>query len=187
MRSEVEKTVPTIEEVNRQINAYPHRYIFWTKKEIRALPEILDDGERVLAATSGMRDGATWLLVCTNRRLIFLNRGMFFGLRQIQMPLDRIQSIDHSSVIAFGSISVWDGASAVAIGMVWKPSILPFVRVTEEAMYALRKGTAKPAAAATATAQPLDVASQIAKLAELKEKGHLTDAEFQAQKKKLLS
>ena len=59
---------------------------------------------------------------------------------------------------------------------------ISFVRATEEAMYALRKGHSKPAVTA-----PLDVASQIAKLAELKEKGHLTDEEFQAQKKRLLS
>jgi hypothetical protein len=175
--------MPTLKEIEHQINAYKDRYIFWTKKEIRALPEILDDDERVIAITSGMRDSTTWLLVCTQRRLIFLNRGMFFGLRQIQMPLDRIQSIDHSSVIALGSISVWDGASSVSIGMVWKPSILPFVRVTEEAMFELRKAQSRPAASTT---QPLDVASQLAKLAELKEKGHLTQAEFDAQKKKLL-
>ncbi len=175
--------MPTLKEIEHQINAYKDRYIFWTKKEIRALPEILDDDERILAITSGMRDSTTWLLVCTQRRLIFLNRGMFFGLRQIQMPLDRVQSIDHTSTLGIGTISVWDGASSVGIKLVWGPSILPFVRTTEEAMYTLRKAQSRPAAAA----QPLDVASQIAKLAELKEKGHLTDAEFQAQKKKLLN
>ena len=173
--------MPTLEEIKRQVSAYPHRYIFWTQKEVRALPEILYDDEKIKAVTSGMMNGATWLLVCTDRRLIFLNRGMFYGLRQVQLPLDRIQSIDHSATIAFGSISVWDGASSISINMVLKGSIPPFVRATEEAMYALRKG-AKPASATA----PLDVASQIAKLAELKEKGHLTDAEFQAQKKKLL-
>lgn len=173
--------MPTLAEVKQQIAAYPHRYIFWTKKEIRALPEVLDKDERILAVTSGIMNGVTWLLTCTNRRLIFLHCGMIFGMRQVQMPLDRIQSIDHSSVIAIGSISVWDGASSFTIGMIFKPSILPFVRVTEEAMYALRKAQSRPAASA-----PTDVAGQIAKLAELKEKGHLTDEEFQAQKKKLL-
>ena len=173
--------MPTLEEVKRQIDAYPHRYIFWTKKEIRALPEILKNDEKIRAVTSGMMDGTTWLTVCTNQRLIFLNRGMFYGLRQVQLPLDRIQSIDHSAGIGFGSISVWDGASSFSINMVLSSSITPFVRATEEAMYALRKGHI-----ASATSPATDVASQIAKLAELKEKGHLTDAEFQAQKKKLL-
>lgn len=177
--------MPSLKEVQRQIEAWPHRYIFWTKKEVRALPKILDEDEVVKAATSGLMDGVTWLAVCTNRRLIFINCGMFYGLRQVQLPLDRIQSIDHEFTIVFGSIRVWDGASAFTISMVLKSSILPFVRVAEETMYALRKSQSQ-AAAAPSSAQPLDVASQLAKLAELKEKGHLTEAEFQSQKKKLL-
>lgn len=172
--------MPTLAEVNRQIAACPDRYVFWTQKEIKMLPQILKSDEKILAVTSGSMNNATWLAVCTNQRLIFLNRGMFYGLRQVQMPLDRIQSIDHSATVMFGSIRVWDGASAFAINMVLKKSIMPFVRATEEAMYALRKAQSKAAAA------PVDVAAQIEKLAELKEKGHLTDAEFQAQKKKLL-
>ncbi len=179
--------MPTLAEVKRQIEAFPQRYIFWTQKEVRALPDVLDRDERVLAVTSGLMGGETWLATCTNRRLLFLNRGMFYGLRQVQLPLDRIQSIDHSFTIVFGSISVWDGASSFTMSMVLKSSILPFVRVTEEAMFLLRKemsGQRTPAPAAAAA--PADVASQLAKLADLKERGHLTEEEFQAQKKKLL-
>lgn len=174
--------MPTLTEINRQIAACPDHYIFWTKKEIKMLPQVLKNDEKILAATSGSMNNATWLGLCTNQRLIFLNCGMFFGLRQVQMPLDRIQSIDHSATLMFGSIRVWDGASAFTLNMVLKKSIMPFVRATEEAMFALRKAQSKPAAAAA----PVDVATQITKLAELKEKGHLTDAEFQTQKKKLL-
>lgn len=177
------RRMPSLAEINRQIAALPDRYVFWTQKEIRALPKILNQGENILAVTSGLMNNATWLAVCTNQRLIFLNCGMIFGIRQVQLPLDRIQSIDHSATIVFGSISVWDGASVFTIRMVLKSSIMPFVRATEEAMFGIRKAQAKPAAAAA----PLDVASQLEKLAQLKEKGHLTEEEFQAQKKKLLS
>ena len=178
--------MPTSAEVNRQIEACPDRYIFWTRKEIRALPEILDHGETIKALTSGMLNGSTWLAVCTDRRLIFLNRGMFLGLQQVQMPLDRIQSIDHQFTLFFGSISVFDGVNVMTIRMVLKSSIMPFVKTTEETMYASRHEHARSPAPAPPTQQPADVASQLAKLAELKEKGYLTDAEFQAQKKKLL-
>lgn len=171
--------MPTLAEIKRQIAAYPHSYVFWTKKEIRALPDILDHDEVVKAVTSGIMENATWLAVCTNRRVIFLNRGMFFGLRQLQVPLDRIQAIDHEFTIFFGAISVWDGASAFTIRMVLKSSILPFVKTTEEAMQLVRKHTKNPA-------QP-DIATQLEKLVELKEKGHLTEEEFQTQKKKLLA
>ncbi len=177
--------MPTIAEVNRQIDAYQHSYIFWTKKEIRALPEILEHNESIKAitsGTSGLMNNATWLAVCTDRRIIFINRGMFYGLRQVQIPLDRIQAIDHQFTIFFGSIRVWDGASAFTISMVLKGSILPFVKATQEQLQIIRKLT-KPAVQPTAAT---DIASQLERLVSLKEKGHLTEEEFQTQKKKLL-
>lgn len=178
--------MPTLDEVYRQINAIPNPpYIFWTRKEIKALPKILDEGEQIRALTSGMIETSTWLIVCTDRRLIFLNHGMFIGVQQIQMPLDRIQSIDHSFMICFGSIRVYDGINVTTVNLILKSAILPFVKATEEAMYALRKaGTQQNAAPAPAVA---DIAGQIARLAELKEKGHLTEEEFQSQKRKLLA
>jgi hypothetical protein len=175
--------MPTLAEIKRQIAACPGRYIFWTEKEIRALPEILEPDESIKAVTSGIMNSSTWLGVCTNRRLIFLNRGMIFGLRQVQFPLERIQSIDHEFTIAFGSISVWDGASSFTIRLVLKSSIMPFVKATEEAMFAAKQANARMHAGPAA---PTDVASQLVKLAELKEKGYLTEDEFQQQKKKLL-
>src|SRR4051812_26512514 len=107
--------MPSLAEVREQVAAYPHRYIFWTQKEIRHLPEILDDDEVIKALTSGMVDGSTWLLVCTDRRIIFLNCRMFFGVRQIQLPLDRIQALDHNFALFFGSIRIWDGATSYTL------------------------------------------------------------------------
>lgn len=100
--------MPTLDEVKKQIAALPDRYIFYTHKEIRYLPKVLGDGEEVLALTSGYLNGKTWLAVCTNRRVLLINRGMFFGLHQVQMNLDRIQSIDSSYSLVFGSIRFWD-------------------------------------------------------------------------------
>jgi hypothetical protein len=112
---------------------------------------------------------------------MFINRGMVYGLRQVQFPLDRIQSLDHNFALVFGSISVWDGASNFTMGMILRSSIVPFVRAAEEQMFKMRRANATGAPPPQA-----DVASQLMKLAELKEKGHLTEAEFQAQKKKLI-
>jgi hypothetical protein len=172
--------MPTLAEVKAQINAYKDRYIFWTHKEIRALPKILDANESIKAVTSGMVANSTWLAVCTDRRLIFLNCNMFIGLQQVQMPLNRVQSIDHEYTLVIGSITVFDGINKFRLGLVLKESIMPFVKVTEEMINRVRV-QATPAQAGTP-----DVASQLAKLAELKEKGYLTEEEFQQQKKKLL-
>lgn len=171
----------TKDDIAQQIEAIDDPYIFWTRKEIRMLPKILDEHERIVALTSGMNNGKTWLAVCTTRRLVFLNCNMFIGLEQVQMPLDRVQSIDHQFTLFFGSISVFDGINMFSMRLIRKSAIMPFVKATEEAMYAYTHGR-KTAPAASAP----DIAGQLGKLAELKEKGYLTDEEFQAQKRKLL-
>lgn len=180
--------MPNLAEVKQQIKDYPHSYIFWTDKEIRKLPKILDADERVLAVTSGYMGKSTYLLVLTPRRLLFLNCGMLFGLRLFQVPLDRIQALDSESLIAIGSISVWDGASSFRVGMILKSSILPFIQATESARkaYNERKLQVEHSKPETHGAVP-DIATQIAKLAALKDSGYLTDEEFTAQKKKLLA
>lgn len=180
--------MPTLEQVKEQIRHLPEKYIFYTKKEINYLPEILIEGEQIRALTSGYVGSRTVLAVCTNRRILFLDKGMFFGLRQWQMGLDRVQSIDGNYLILFGTIRIWDGASAVNMSMVWAQSIDPFIKAVRTAIDEFRKiafrevvgGGSAPSTPAT------DIASQLERMVALKEQGHITEEEFQAQKKKLL-
>jgi hypothetical protein len=195
----------TLKNIWEQIDALPHRYIFYTKKEIRYLPEVLGDNERILALTSGYLNGSTWLCVCTNRRVLFINRGMFWGLRQIQMNLDRIQSIDSSYTIFFGRIRLWDGASAIEVRMVLKSSIQPFVRTVQDAMDMYKRqmvhdiaGTVQDAHSTAKRAGTLGAKTETApqgalwvdeleKLSRLHKEGTLSEEEFQRAKSKLLA
>lgn len=183
--------MPTFAQIQQQIDALPHKYIFYTRKEIRYLPNVLAEDERILALTSGFMNNHTWLCVCTNKRVLLIDRGMFFGLRQVQMNLDRIQAIDSSYTIFFGSIRLWDGASSVSISMVLKSTIVPFVRTVQEAMdhykrqmvhdlaaNAQNAGTKAPTASTWLT--------ELERLAALKTSGAITDAEFTTAKEKLL-
>lgn len=183
--------MPTLEHIRKQIAALPDRYVFYTGKEIRYLPKILGEGEDILALTSGYLDGRTWLAVCTNRRVLLLHRGMFFGLRQIQMNLDRIQSIDSSYTIIFGSIRLWDGANSIGINLVLKSSIAPFVKTTQEAMDRYKRQMAHDIGNAVSSAGGRPSASanftdELERLSKLKDAGHLSEAEFAAAKVKLL-
>lgn len=181
--------------IQAQIDALPQKYIFFTQKEIRYLPEVLADDERILALTSGFMQGKTWLGVCTDRRVLFLDRGIIYGLRQLQMNLDRIQSIDSSFGLVFGSIRVWDGATAMVITLVLKSTIPHFVKTTQEAMdhykrtlvydvvrsaQAIDKRESSPAANG-------NFIHELERLSQLRASGALTKEEFDAAKKKLLS
>lgn len=182
--------MPTLQDVQRQIEALPHKYIFYTRKEIRYLPKVLSEDERILALTSGFMDNHTWLCVCTNHRVLFLDRGMFFGLRQVQMNLDRIQSIDSSFTIFFGRLRLWDGASSISIGLVLKSTIAPFVRTVQEAMDQYKRQMAhdmlQSVTGVAPQRTPTGWLTELERLAELKRSGQLTEQEFQDAKKKLL-
>lgn len=182
----------TLEQIQQQIAALPHKYIFYTKKEIRYLPKIMNDDERILALTSGMMNNRTWLAVCTNQRVLFLDRGMFFGLRQVQMNLDRLQAIDSNFGLVFGSIRVWDGASSMQIGLVLKSTVAPFVKTVQEAMDKYKRKLVSDLAASasnahhTAAAPTSPMIAELERLAKLRAEGHLSDQEFAAAKAKLL-
>jgi hypothetical protein len=190
--------MPSYEEIIQQIKSLPHRYIFYTGREIKHLPKIMIEGEQVRALTSGYHGKRTVLAVCTNRRIIFLDKGMFFGLRQWQIALDRVQSIDGDYLIFFGTIRVWDGAAPIKMDMVWARTIDPFIKAVREAIDEFKRTSfheiARPInyenlgglSPSLPSQQPLDVATQLEKLIQLKEAGHLTEDEFMRQRAKLL-
>ena len=99
---------------------------FFTKKELNHLPEILMDGEQVLAFTSGLMDGNTWLITLTDKRIIFLDKGMVFGLKQTVIDLDKVNSVSGETGMFFGKISIQDGASNRTIENVWKKTVVKF-------------------------------------------------------------
>lgn len=205
--------MPTLKQVKDQIARLPSqgRYIFWTGKEVKSLPDVLENGEEIRAISSGFVDGNTWLLVCTDRRIIFLDRGWLYGLKQIQMPLNRINSIDHEIGLAVGSISIWDGATRMTVGGILRSKVHYFVKVAKHSMeqynyrvaqyqqqqMAMRQQQMQPQAQPQQPApkqlSPEEEARRISqmsehleKLAALRDKGVLTEEEFQAQKARML-
>lgn len=157
---------------------------FFTKKELNYLPEALREGEQVLAFTSGLMDGNTWLIALTDRRIIFLDKGMIYGLKQTAIDLDKVNSISGSTGLIFGKIAITDGAKERKIENVWKKTVKRFTNKVQEAIEA-RKGAMQP----VQMAQPVEVDpyEKLEKLASLKDKGVITEEEFQAEKGKILA
>ena len=188
--------MPTIDQIRQQIKDLPHKYVFYTHKEIRYLPKILNENEHILALTSGFMNNRTWLAVCTNRRVLFVDRGMFFGLRQLQMNLDRIQAIDSSFGLAFGTIRVWDGAASMSISLVLRSTVAPFVKTVQDAMDKYKRLMVHELAATATNAHNTassvgslgqnQLINELERLAKLKADGHLSEQEYAAAKAKML-
>ena len=176
--------MPTRNEIKQQIKALGNVDTFGTKKEIKYLPEILAEDEAVLALTSGLMDGNTWLIVCTGKRVIFLDKGMIYGLKQRETPLERITSIEQKTGMMLGSVGIWDGAARMEITCVMKKTVRPFVEAVNRARDALK--AAETGAQHSAAPSSTDAVSQLERLADLRDRGVLSDDEFQTQKAKIL-
>ncbi|HET7315302.1 PH domain-containing protein [Salinisphaera sp.] len=161
---------------------------FFTKKELKYLPEVLFDGEEVVAFASGMLDSNTWLLVLTDRRVVFLDKGMFYGLKQTEIALDKIDSVSSHSGMLLAKIKLQVSSKEWKIDQVQKKAAAHFAKKIRDLIdqRSSVSGTVRQDVSAGQD-DSNDVISRLERLSGLKEKGVLTDAEFQSEKAKLLS
>jgi len=156
---------------------------FFTKKELNYLPEVLMEQEQVLGFTSGLMDANTWLITLTDKRIIFLDKGMIYGLKQSIVDLDKVNAVSGSTGLLLGTIIITDGANDRLIKNVWKKTVKNFTNKVQEALEARKS----PQQAVQQTQdKEVDPYEQLEKIAGLKEKGIITEEEFETQKKKIL-
>lgn len=186
--------MPTEEDVKRQITQLgpAQTSLYSTRKEVNYLPGILSTGEEVLAISSGIMAGKgrwdtrwnSWLLVCTTKRILFVNKGMLYGLEQRETPLEKINSIEQTTGIFFGKIKIWDGASQMEIRNVPKGTVKPFVAAVNKACEDY--GKHRTPGEQPTRPSPTDDIEALERLAALLDKGVLSQEEFEARKAKLL-
>ena len=78
------------------------------------------ESEQILGFTSGLMDANTWLITLTDKRIIFLDKGMIYGLKQSIVELDKVNAVSGSTGLVFGTITITDGANDRLIKNVWK-------------------------------------------------------------------
>lgn len=148
---------------------------FWgTKREVKELPKIITDNEVVTYATSGYYESHTWLIVSTSKRIIFLDKGMFFGLKQIEIPLNKINSIVYKKGFFLGEIEIWDGATMMKVTKILNKTLVPFVNAVNKAKEKFER------------AQQTSVADELIKFKGLLDQGVITRKEFERKKRELL-
>ena len=94
-----------------------------TKKERKHLHEVMVPGETIKALTSGLLDGNTWLVTVTDRRVLFLDKGMIFGLKQMELPIRQISAVAHKVGLVLGKITVSTSGGAKEISQIDKRDV----------------------------------------------------------------
>jgi hypothetical protein len=178
----VNKTQKSISSIQEEIKNLPHSDLFGTKKEVFELPNIIENDEKIKALTSGLTDGNTWLIVATNKRIIMLDKGMIYGVKQVDIPLNRINSISHSKGMLLGKISITDGAVTRTIENIANQTISFFCDTVKKEIE-----LSKNAENTINTSNTYSAADEIMKFKELLDLGLLTQEEFNKKKKDILN
>ncbi len=170
-----------LEDIKAEIQALPTKDMWGTKKEVKELSNILNDDEHIKALCSGILDGNTWLIVCTEKRVLFLDKGMLYGLKQRETPIEKINSIEQKKGLLLGGVAIWDGAAKMEITNISKEAVSPFVDAVHQQIES-HKASSTQAGYANSSA-----ADELIKLKSLMDSGALSKEEFEAEKQKILS
>ena len=161
---------------------------FGTKKEIKELPNILNAGENLLYITSGFLDGNTWLISCTDKRLLFIDKGMIFGVKQREIPLNKVNSVMYTTGILMGTLTIMDGSTGIKIENILNEGVKKMSSTINNAIEELKNNTSHNLGDISKNSKKSNtLIDDLEKLAELKNKKIITEEEFQIAKSKLFN
>ena len=112
-----------------------------------------------------------------------LDKGMIYGLKLIDIPLDRINSISHSKGLLLGKISITDGATTRTIENVSNETLNFFTDTVSKEVEIYKQAKNTPV---TQVVNAMSTADEILKFKQLLDMGVLTQEEFECKKKELL-
>lgn len=176
--------MPTLEEVNAQISHLDGTSKLLGHKEIKELPNILWEDEKIEKIVQGLYEKKNGILVATNKRLVFVDKGLIYGRRVEDFPYDKISSIQYKTGLVFGELTIFASGNKADIQNVEKKQVRNFSDYVRARITEIKEHASYPLEEKQNSS--VDLADQIKKLADLKEQGFLTEEEFSAKKKKLL-
>lgn len=153
------------------------------RKEIKELPHILWEGEVPEKAIQGVYQNKQGMLVATDKRLIFIDKGIF-SLTVEDFPYDKITSIQYKTGIIFGEMMIYASGNQAKIEQVDKKTVRSFAEWVRNNIEQAKLD--KPDSVSPPSGNSSNLVEQLKQLAELKKQGILTEEEFQDQKKKIL-
>ena len=157
------------------------------QREVGELPAILWPGETAEMMTPGTYDagfttgGISGLLVATDRRVIFLKKAGFGSVSAVDFAYDKISTLESKEGVVFGEIILNLSGQEVKIEFVPVKELRPFADLVRNKVLAAHGGDLEPHPVALSS-----VADELAKFANLREQGVISDEEFNAQKSRLL-
>lgn len=151
-----------------------------TRGEAKELPKLLWPDELPLKVIRGTYEKGTGILLATDRRLLFVNKGLM-SLKVEDFGYDKITSLQYKTGMMFGEIDVLASGNRATFKNIEKAYVRDFADWVRARISAPK--ASGPSVVGHAGASASD---ELMKMAELHKAGILTDEEFAAKKKQLL-
>lgn len=172
-----------------QLHACGFGDAFMTGRELKQLPDLIQDDETIKFATSGNYDAtaSSVLIVVTDKRVLLENKKLFFGSQNTEIPLTQINDISYNSGMMFASLTLISGSKEHKMSIIEKKYIEKLVQtVRVEAENAKKREHQESSDNNPSTGNIDDEIEQLKKLKSLVDEGIITEEEFIAKKKKVL-
>lgn len=173
-----------LNQIQEQISSIGVIDLSLVNKEIQILPDLLTDDEDVLAVVAAIMDGAKWLIISTQQRVLMIDEGTFVRSRQKEVQLKNITSIEADIGTFNAEIEIMANASSLKIKKATPSDAKKFVTAVKAAMTKIQSGDPTPSNQAPENKD--DLVSQLSRLSELKAAGAITDEEFTDAKSRIL-
>jgi hypothetical protein len=175
--------MPTIEQIKNQISHLDGISMFLGRREINELPNILWENENVENLIQGTYNNGNGILVATTHRLIFIDKGLIFGLKVEDFPYSKISSIQYSTGLLLGKLTIFVSGNKAVIDNVDKKRVRIFGDFVRNRISSQEQSSSKVQATTVAQTEISDdIINKLERLAKLKEQGILTEDEFNKQK-----
>lgn len=181
--------MPTLTQIQNQIKSLDGTSKFLGRREISELPNILWEDEMVEKIVQGVYSKGNGILVASNKRLIFIDKGLIWGLKVEDFPFDKISSIQYETGMIFGTITIFTSGNRAEIKQVIKDQCRDFCDYVRARISNIKEPVRAPKTANSSQVQQSaddDVISKLERLAVLREKGILNEREFNEQKQHIL-
>ena len=182
--------MPTLDEIKEQIRSIEAMrdtdylsQMLW-RKEFNSLPDILWKDEVLENVVKGSYNNGTGILCATNKRLIFVDKGMMWGLKVEDFAYDKISSIQCEAGLIFGTLKIFASGNKADIKNIRQDQAIEFGNYVRSKIAGQSEGASISETSDSMTME--EKLSALERLSKLKEQGILSDAELQAEKSKIM-
>ena len=117
----------------------------FNQAEMRELPKILHDGEKISECANGIYEGGFALLVATDQRLLLIDKKPFNYMNVEDLRFDMISEIDYSHRMVGATIIISAGNKTLRFKSYNQPRLRNLINLVQERMSSNKKEQAEKA------------------------------------------